>query len=440
MTKMEINRLSLVRQRANALYEKYDLSVPVDLDIIIRKKHIEVSYEENQVGIDGLCKLQKNPPKIILNTDMTFEPRRRFTMAHEIGHICIPWHTGIDLCSLDNPYIKIQGQQMVNTQELEANIFASELLMPTEWLKQTFELNTENLSDLVKEICSAANTSIMACFYALENVLPTGELFFVKTDIGEFWKPFRSVDTNCFYVSVANAIPFYDKVCYWKKAFQLSRYNVIHYKIAPAPDFSTLNEVYLACHGNIDELLSVITGGNPISAIPYIDQIVNTLDDMFYIVIKIGDACFRHFRHRETAIRMHTDYYEDVDGLYDYIQSNFYSYGRLDFSPDSCMLWVKECWRGDTFSNTQSDPNELLKIVVGDLYPPEISHYMLQSINGAIASINSTYKTASREQLYHLAKVRFETDPKYKAFANHHCFEQYVSGKVARLIEKRKGR
>lgn len=35
---MEINRLSLVRQRANALYEKYNLSVPVDLDTIIRKK------------------------------------------------------------------------------------------------------------------------------------------------------------------------------------------------------------------------------------------------------------------------------------------------------------------------------------------------------------------------------------------------------------------
>lgn len=109
MTKRETNRLSLVRRRANALYEKYDLSVPVDLDIIIRKKHIEVSYEENQVGIDGLCKLQKNPPKIILNTEITFEPRRRFTMAHEIGHICIPWHTGVDLCSLDDPYIKIQG-------------------------------------------------------------------------------------------------------------------------------------------------------------------------------------------------------------------------------------------------------------------------------------------------------------------------------------------
>lgn len=437
---MEINRLSLVRQRANALYEKYNLSVPVDLDTIIRKKNIEVSYEENQVGIDGLCKLQKNPPQIVLNTEMTFEPRRRFTMAHEIGHICIPWHTGVDLCSLDNPYTKIQGQQMVNTQELEANIFASELLMPTEWLKQTFELNTQNLSGLVEEICSAANTSIMACFYALENVLPAGELFFVKTDFGEFWKPFRSVNTNCFYVSIVDAIPFYDKICYWKKVFHLSYYNVIHYKISPAPDFSTLNEVYLACHANIEELLSAITGGNPISAIPYIDQIINTLNDMFYVVIKIGNTCLRHVRHSETAIRLHTDHYEDIDGIYDYIQSNFYSYGRLDFSPDSCMLWVKECWRGDTISNTSIDPNELLKMIVNDLYLPKKTQYMLQSINGVMASINSMHKTASKEQLYHLAKVRYETDPKYQEFAEHSCYEQYISGKVTSLITKRRSR
>ena len=65
---MEINNISLVRQRANKLYKKYSLSVPVNLDTIIREKNIVVSYEENPLGIDGMCQLQKNPPEIILNT------------------------------------------------------------------------------------------------------------------------------------------------------------------------------------------------------------------------------------------------------------------------------------------------------------------------------------------------------------------------------------
>lgn len=436
---MEINRLSLVRQRANNLYKKYNLSVPVDLDVIIRKKHIKILKGENQFGIDGLCRLQKNPPEIVLNSEMTYEPRRRFTIAHELGHICIPWHTGVDLCSLDNPYVKIEGQQMINTQELEANIFASELLMPTDWLKQTFELNTKDLPNLINQICSAANTSFMACFYALENVLPAGDLFFVKTDAGEFWKSFRGIDTDCFHVPVVDAISFYDRVCYWKKEFRVSAYNVIHYKVSPAPDLSTLNDIYLACNSNIEDLLFAISGGNPILAIPYIDKIISALSDKFYVIIKISNVCFRHFRHSGTAVRMYSDYDDgDVDSLYSYIQDNFYCYGRLDFSPDSCMLWVKECWRGDDFLNTQVNPNELLKMIVAELYSPENSKYMLQSINGAISSINSMNKTASKEQLFHLAKMRFETDPKYKEFAEHPCFEQYISGKTAGFIANRR--
>lgn len=65
---------------------------------------------------------------------------------------------------------------------------------------------------------------------------------------------------------------------------------------------------------------------------------------------------------------------------------------------------------------------------------------MLQSINDVMASVNSMHKTASKEQLYHLAKVRYETDPKYQEFAEHSCFEQYISGKVTSLITKRRSR
>lgn len=437
MINTEINRLSLVRRRASNLYKKYELSVPVDLDTILQKRHIEISYEENQVGIDGLCQLQKIPPKIILNSEIDFEPRRRFTLAHEIGHICIPWHTGVDLCSLDDPYVKLQGQRMVNTQELEANTFASELLMPTEWLKQTFELDTDDLSDLVTQISKAAKTSLMACFYALENVLPAGNLFFVKKETNEFWKPFYSVNTNCFYISPIDATSFYDRTSYWKKEFQISYYQVIHYKISPSPDLSTLNDVYRGCNSNIEELLTAITGGNPISSIPYIDTILNTLSDKFYVVIKIGNYV-RHFRPKDTAIRMYCEDYYDIESLYDYIQQYFIDFGRIDFAPESCLVWVKEHRRTNSTSNINTNPNELLRMIVDEIYDPQIARHMLQSINGVMASINSKYKTASAEELYHFAKVRYETDPHYKEFSEHYLFEQYISGKVSRLIASRR--
>lgn len=59
---------------------------------------------------------------------------------------------------------------------------------------------------------------------------------------------------------------------------------------------------------------------------------------------------------------------------------------------------------------------------------------ILQSINGMMASINSTHKTASQQELYHLAKVRFETDPRFESFSKHEYFEKYISGKTESLI------
>lgn len=438
-TNMETNNISLVRQRANKLYKKYNLSVPVNLDTIIREKNIVVSYAENHLGIDGMCQLQKNPPEIILNTETTYEPRRRFTLAHEIGHICIPWHTGVDLCSLDDPYVRIDGQRMINTQELEANIFASELLMPTDWLKATFQLNTTNLSALVSQICEASNTSIMACFFALENVLPAGDLFFVKRESDDFWKLFRSVNTNCFYMSVTNAIPFYDKICNWKTSLYIYPYNIIHYKITPAPNLATLNDVYLTCQANMEDFLFTISDGHLITIIPYIDQIVDALVDKYYVIVKIGDIFQRHFRHKDTAIRLHK-HHEDIDELYDYVERNFHCYGKIDFTVDSCIVWIKEYWRGGNVIDTEIDPNLLLKSIVPEVYLAENSQHMLQSIHGVIASINSTHKTASREELYHLAKLRFETDPKYEGFVAHKSFEKYISAKTASLFKKRNER
>ena len=182
-----------------------------------------------------------------------------------------------------------------------------------------------------------------------------------------------------------------------------------------------------------------ISGGNPITIIPYIDQIVNALADKYYVVVKIADIFQRHFRHKDTTIRLH-EHHEDIDELYDYVERKFHCYGKIDFTVDSCIVWIKEYWRGSNVIDTEIDPNLLLKSIVAELYWEEDSQHMLQSINGSMASINSTHKTASREELYHLAKLRFETDPKYEDFVAHKSFEKYISAKTASLIAKRNER
>ncbi len=60
--------------------------------------------------------------------------RRRFAIAHELGHWSVHAHTSqLNLC-LDEDIVGYKGSR----EELEANAFAGSLLMPGRYLQQTY--------------------------------------------------------------------------------------------------------------------------------------------------------------------------------------------------------------------------------------------------------------------------------------------------------------
>jgi len=63
---------------------------------------------------------------------------------------------------------------------------------------------------------------------------------------------------------------------------------------------------------------------------------------------------------------------------------------------------------------------------------------MLQSINGVLSGMNSTYKSASREELYNWVKYRFMTDERYQEFFVHPLFDKYIVNKINKMIAMRK--
>jgi Zn-dependent peptidase ImmA (M78 family) len=77
-----------------------------------------------------------------------FDPntRKRFTIAHEIGHLVLHPHKISDIYRRDKDYyinLSIQEQN----EETEANYFASFLLIPTQSLVYTLKL-TKNIEEL----------------------------------------------------------------------------------------------------------------------------------------------------------------------------------------------------------------------------------------------------------------------------------------------------
>jgi len=100
---------------------------------------------------------------IEINKDIQYEPRQRFTLAHEIGHLVM--HPGIDVHNDTEAstswFNSKESQSKTGIVEYEANQFASELLIPSEifYLKQKGEKFSP---DLLRSLAVFFNASITA--------------------------------------------------------------------------------------------------------------------------------------------------------------------------------------------------------------------------------------------------------------------------------------
>jgi Zn-dependent peptidase ImmA (M78 family) len=157
---------------AARLVKRLALEPRVDVDKIA-KSLATVREKSFPIEIDGLCLDIKVPglrPKIWLSNRLG-PVRRRFTLAHEIGHIIIPWHAGSIVDDLEAPRTGARGKY--REMEAEANRFAAELLMPTEWVVRTAE-RAEHASALMHTIVHVADVSYPAAMIRVQKLGPSG--------------------------------------------------------------------------------------------------------------------------------------------------------------------------------------------------------------------------------------------------------------------------
>jgi len=145
-------------------------------DIILEEKKI--------TNADGRIVFGNNKSKISVNSDIKHSGRRRFTLAHELGHFEMHHNinTQLEDNSLTLDYFKS------GNQESEANQFATELLMP-----QSSFLNfiTGKLFSpaLLREIAEHFQTSITsATFRYLEIGKHPISVFYSKDKKVIYWK------------------------------------------------------------------------------------------------------------------------------------------------------------------------------------------------------------------------------------------------------------
>ncbi|MDR0683013.1 MAG: ImmA/IrrE family metallo-endopeptidase [Dysgonamonadaceae bacterium] len=148
----------------------YCASIPVLPEIIAEQGSISYSYGNYGNCFDGLLEYDGNF-HIYLNVRNNLtpdNPRIRFSFAHELGHYFIDEHrnalvTGKSLHKSYNQYLRR------NIVELEADLFASNLLMP----KQSFldDITNKKFSiDIINSLKNKYKVSFTACAIQFLNI------------------------------------------------------------------------------------------------------------------------------------------------------------------------------------------------------------------------------------------------------------------------------
>lgn len=86
---------------ARRVLARRNLLPPFDLDALATEygelEYLNIPYDVDGITI-GIGSTQK--PRILVNESAPAK-RRKFTLAHELGHIVIPWHTGTIISHID---------------------------------------------------------------------------------------------------------------------------------------------------------------------------------------------------------------------------------------------------------------------------------------------------------------------------------------------------
>lgn len=117
---------------------------PIPVERIASSLGLEVRYASLDADVSGA--IFRNEGEVVIGVNSFHHPnRQRFTIAHEIAHFIL--HKGLEI-HLDNDFrVNLRNEESslgVDSEEIQANRFAAELLMPTSFIQR----DTANLTDV----------------------------------------------------------------------------------------------------------------------------------------------------------------------------------------------------------------------------------------------------------------------------------------------------
>lgn len=161
------------RERAREVLADYgSVTAPVPVEKVIKRRNIRVQFSPLDQELSGMA-LVKDGVAVIGVNALHHPNRQRFTMAHELGHHIMhraqiegTVHVDKGFAILRRDTLAAQGTDRL---EIEANAFASELLIPKDLLEPMIGAGDIDLDDVdrLQAIAKKFKVSLSALQYRL---------------------------------------------------------------------------------------------------------------------------------------------------------------------------------------------------------------------------------------------------------------------------------
>lgn len=152
-----------ISELAEDIWHTYSKERQVFLEGIVSAVKATMSYGDYGEAFDGFLEHKSSRFHIYCNINggqPTVAPRARFTVAHELGHLFIDEHRNALLAGV-SPHFSFTEHPSANPVETEANLFAANLLMPTQEFRKALREVRPSLNGIL-DIASIFGVSIQA--------------------------------------------------------------------------------------------------------------------------------------------------------------------------------------------------------------------------------------------------------------------------------------
>lgn len=167
-----------IQNIVETLLSKLDkFALPINVRAIAENENIVINEDGAMGDISGL--IYRDGTTVTIGVNKKDSPRRkRFTIAHELGHYFLHSESPLFIDKVFAVRLRDHvSSEAVSIEEIEANAFAAELLMPTSVIlddiknsTNIFDYEKDGLSKLIKELANKYEVSDQAMNIRLINL------------------------------------------------------------------------------------------------------------------------------------------------------------------------------------------------------------------------------------------------------------------------------